>query len=276
MKHFFRFIDANGENLGFIQNLKTRSVIAVELNAILFWNAKIIAEFHGYAKNVEKQKEFEAKAEEILVVRFSREILMEFTILIISFKAVNEVLWDEASGTWLDYDLINQKRRPYFTPTNLSPLWTNCFNQSQSKRIADKVLGYINQTGIDDYPGGVPNTLYHSGEQWDYPNVWAPMQYILIFGLENLNDERASALAYKWAERWVRSNYVAFRDTGAMYEKYVATEFGVSGSGGEYEVQKGFGWSNGVILDLLSRYGVTLQSGWKTNFIVKNPPTHYL
>lgn len=192
------------------------------------------------------------------------------------FKAVNEVLWDEESGIWLDYDLINQKRRPYFTPTNLSPLWTRCFDQSQSQRIAEKVLDYINQTRVDVFPGGVPNTLYLSGEQWDFPNVWAPMQYIMIFGLENLNDARASSLAYKWAERWVRSNYVAFRDTGAMFEKYVATEFGVSGGGGEYEVQKGFGWSNGVVLEILNRYGATLKSGWKTNFIVKNPSTHYL
>lgn len=184
-------------------------------------------------------------------------------------------MWDEKTGSWLDYDLINQKLRPYFTPTNLSPLWTNCFNQSQSEHIANKVLGYINQTEIDDYPGGVPNTLYQSGEQWDFPNVWAPMQYILIFGLENLKDERASLLAQRWAQRWVQSNYIAFRETSAMYEKYVATEFGVSGSGGEYEVQKGFGWSNGAVLDLLNRYGPTLTSpGSKQNFILKFPSKH--
>lgn len=115
----------------------------------------------------------------------------------------------------------------------------------------------------------LPNILHFPKK---FPNVWAPMQYILIYGLENLNDKRASALAYKWAERWVQSNYVAFRETGAMYEKYVATEFGASGSGGEYEVQKGFGWSNGAVLDLLDRYGSKLIApGLKTNYIVKLP-----
>lgn len=104
--------------------------------------------------------------------------------------------------------------------------------------------------------------------------MWAPMQYLLIFGLENLNDERASALAFKWAERWVQSNYACFSDTEAMFEKYVATEFGVSGGGGEYEVQKGFGWSNGAVLDLLERYGPVMksaQAGSDTNYIVKIP-----
>lgn len=62
------FINENGENTGSMKNLKTRSVIAVELNAILYWNAKIIAEFHGYAGNAERQKVFEQKAEEILLV----------------------------------------------------------------------------------------------------------------------------------------------------------------------------------------------------------------
>lgn len=185
----------------------------------------------------DEAKRLPVNVKEVFAKISAAALVMTEMIFHLSKKAVNEVLWDEATGSWLDYDLINQKLRPYFTPTNLSPLWTNCFNQSQSEHIANKVMQYINQTGIDNYPGGVPNTLYNSGEQWDFPNVWAPMQYILIYGLENLNDERASSLAFRWAERWVQSNYVAFRDTDAMYEKYIATEFGVSGGGGEYEVR---------------------------------------
>lgn len=143
---------------------------------------------------------------------------------------------------------------------NLSPLFTKCFNESDSSKIADKVLKYIDKNELDKYPGGVPNTLQHSGEQWDFPNVWSPCMHIIITGLENLNTTKAGDLAFKWAERWVQSNYEAFNDTGAMYEKYVVTEFGVSGSGGEYEVQKGFGWSNGVVLDLLDKYGDKLRA----------------
>lgn len=62
------FINENGENIGSLKDLKTRSIIPVELNAILHWNAKIIAEFYGYAGNNEKKKEFEEKAQAILVV----------------------------------------------------------------------------------------------------------------------------------------------------------------------------------------------------------------
>lgn len=36
--------------------------------------------------------------------------------------------------------------------------------------------------------------------------------------------------------------------------QYDSTVFGGYGTGGEYEVQLGFGWSNAVIMDLLYRY----------------------
>lgn len=61
------------------------------------------------------------------------------------------------------------------------------------------------------------------GEQWDWPNVWAPMQHILIVGLDNLEDERTKKYAQDWALRWVQGNYYAYQETEAMYEKVVET-----------------------------------------------------
>lgn len=70
------FIDKNGENNGDLRDLKTRSIIPVELNAILYWNAKIIAEFYGYANNTEKQEEYLQTSQEFLNV--SQLKLMKF------------------------------------------------------------------------------------------------------------------------------------------------------------------------------------------------------
>ena len=39
---------------GNLTNLKTRSIIPVDLNAIMCWNAKLLAEFHEELHNVEK------------------------------------------------------------------------------------------------------------------------------------------------------------------------------------------------------------------------------
>ncbi|XP_055386870.1 trehalase isoform X2 [Condylostylus longicornis] len=234
------FITSNGTNEGMLKDLKTRSIIPVELNAIMFWNAKIIAEFYSKAGDVKKCAEYEAKAQDIL-------------------KAIEAVLWHEDVGAWLDYDLINNKRRNYFVPTNLSPLWMKCYDITKSEHISERVLKYIENVGIDKYPGGVPNTLLNTGEQWDFPNVWPPMQYILIIGLDNLGTPEAKRLAEKWTKRWVQSNFEAYKSSQHMYEKYNAEIFGGYGGGGEYDVQVGFGWSNGVIIELLTRYGHLLK-----------------
>lgn len=41
------------------------------------------------------------------------------------------------------------------------------------------------------------------------------------------------------------------------HEKYDVTGIGSTGSGGEYTPQVGFGWTNGVALDLITRYNFT-------------------
>lgn len=178
----------------------------MELNAILFWNAKIIAEFYVMAKNLTKAMVFEHRAQQIA-------------------EGIHACLWHEDVGAWLDYDMINARRRNYFVPTNLAPLWMKCYNEALEANITEKVLKYIDAMEIDSFPGGVPNTLQRTGEQWDYPNVWAPMQYMLIAGLDNLNDQRAKDLARSWATRWVHSNFIAFNETHSMFEKVRHTQF---------------------------------------------------
>lgn len=195
-----RWFIKNGTNEGGLVDIKCRSIVPVELNAILFWNAKILAEFYIKASNPKKAAEFETKAQEL-------------------YTAVQAVLWNEEIGTWLDYDMINEKPRNYFVPTNLSPLWVGCFNTNDKPHIAAKTLEYVKNTGIDLFPGGVPNTLMQSGEQWDYPNVWPPMQYIAVEAMLALGDKKADELALSWTSRWVQSNFLAYKETRAMYEK---------------------------------------------------------
>lgn len=101
----------------------------------------------------------------------------------------------------------------------------------------------------------------------------------MVVGLRNLKTEEADKLAYSWASRWVLSNFIGYKQTQYMFEKvehiaysdaniicinlifqYSADELGGYGGGGEYTVQAGFGWSNGVILDFLKMYGSQLSS----------------
>lgn len=85
--------------------------------------------------------------------------------------------------------------------------------------LSMKIMNYIKDQGIKRFPGGVPTTLYRTGEQWDFPNVWPPTQYILIKGLENLGTEESVQLSKIWALQWIRSNFKAYSDSRNMFEK---------------------------------------------------------
>ncbi|XP_046987728.1 trehalase-like [Schistocerca americana] len=237
-----RWFILNATNKGNLTNLKVRYIIPVDLNSIIFWNAKILSDFFmNVVNDAEKSSVYEEIAEQWK-------------------EAVTKVLWHEEVGAWLDYDTINEIKRDYFYPSNLAPLWTGCYYQSDmtSDRVA-KIMKYLEKSQIMTNQGGIPTTMEHSGEQWDYPNAWPPLQYIMIMGLNATGDDWAKALALELTERWVHSNYKAFNSSEAMFEKYDATVPGGFGGGGEYEVQLGFGWTNGIILEFLDKYGDILQ-----------------
>jgi alpha,alpha-trehalase len=96
--------------------------------------------------------------------------------------------------------------------------------------------------------GGLVTTLTATGEQWDYPNGWAPLQWMAFKGLKNYGYHE---LADKIARRWLRLNQQVYHKTGKMMEKYNVTDTTLLSGGGEYPTQDGFGWTNGVYLKLL-------------------------
>ena len=230
------FINANGSASGNLTNTKIRHIIPVDLNAMLCWNAQLLSKFHDRLNDSVKSERYKAIAEEWK-------------------EAIDKVLWHDEVGSWLDYDLLNNVKRDYFFPTNLSPLWTGAYYSDRKDYYVSNILKYLDKTNIKVNIGGIPATLFHSGEQWDYPNAWPPLQYMVIFGLESTGDVHAQKVAYDWAEKWVRSNFEAYTTSNAMFEKYDSTVVGETGGGGEYEVQAGFGWTNGVVMELLYKYG---------------------
>lgn len=187
-------------NEGDLTDLHVRQIVPVDLNAILYWNAKIIAEFSSLNGDGQKAAQYNDKAQLIL-------------------EAIQAVLWNAELGIWLDFDLINNIPRNFFTPTNLAPLWTMAYDVQNKQQIATSVLNYLSTENIEMYDGGIPATKYQSGQQWDFPNVWPPLQYIVIKGLNNLQEPETSSLAQRLADKYIYSNFKAYYDEGVMYEK---------------------------------------------------------
>src|SRR2546429_4132086 len=96
-------------------------------------------------------------------------------------------------------------------------------------------------------PGGFVPTLIASGQQWDAPNGWAPLEWLAIEGVRRYG--RAD-LAARARDRWLALNRRTYQATGKMTEKYDVVDLRRRAGGGEYPTQDGFGWTNGVALAL--------------------------
>lgn len=233
------FIDDTGRNNGSLRDTQTSSILPADLNAIMCRNERLLASFHRSLGNEEKA----LKYEKALSARI---------------KAVESLLWDAEKGAWFDYNLVNKTHHLSFYPSNLAPLWAQCYSKSE---MSDQAVQYLRDSGGLDYPNGIPTSLSDSGQQWDMPNAWPPLQHIIIEGLSGLHSAHAQELAFSLAQRWIQTNWRAFIKYEAMFEKYDVSGDGKPGGGGEYEVQLGFGWTNGVALQLLDQYGDRLSSG---------------
>ncbi|MEZ4982390.1 MAG: trehalase family glycosidase [Saprospiraceae bacterium] len=92
--------------------------------------------------------------------------------------------------------------------------------------------------------GGLVTTTIQSGQQWDAPNGWAPLQFIAYVGFKNYGlDELADQIKTRWTDLCTK----VYQNTGKMMEKYNVEDMNLDAGGGEYPVQDGFGWSNGVV-----------------------------
>jgi alpha,alpha-trehalase len=92
-------------------------------------------------------------------------------------------------------------------------------------------------------------TLVDTGQQWDDPNGWAPLQWIAIAGLERYGE---TALARRIAAHWLASVTREYDASGKLLEKYNVVRR-LPGGGGEYPLQDGFGWTNGVTRALIAK-----------------------
>lgn len=94
--------------------------------------------------------------------------------------AIHDVFWN---GTiWQDYDLQTNtfcENPSSLYISSLSPLWHDSFIIDGGESTIKKIFTLYNQM-LHDFPGGVPISLTVSGQQWDFPNIWAPIQHRII------------------------------------------------------------------------------------------------
>ena len=146
----------------------------------------------------------------------------------------------------MDYNLGLHQQSTEFTAAGISPLFFNVATKKQALEVEATLLQKFLKSG------GVVTTLKNTGQQWDAPNGWAPLQWIAIKGLQNYN---LKVTAHEISKRWIKLNVDVYNRTGKLMEKYNVENTSLEAGGGEYTGQDGFGWTNGVLLKLISIYG---------------------
>ena len=181
------------------------------------------------------------------------------------WNIIETCMWNETTSRW--NDLIITKRNTISQVININsvsnyiPIWGSYLLSTNSTRVVQAAKSLRDDSGLY-LEAGLATTNMHTGQQWDFPNAWSPLQDLIMDGLRNCalvmdfnlkeNVEVLKTFAKDLGQRWLKTNLEAFLQTGFMYEKYDATTTGKGGGGGEYVPQLGFGWTNGVMFELLN------------------------
>jgi alpha,alpha-trehalase len=202
-----------------LSTIQTTDIIPIDLNCLLYHLETTIAK-HTTIEVI--KNEYEAKATQ-------RQ------------AAILEILWSQKDQCFMDYNYTQNKHTNVISCAGLYPIFIQIATPYQAQLVKVKIEEELLKNG------GLASTNINTKQQWDSPNGWAPLQWIGVKGLMNYGYHD---LALKITQKWTNLNEKVFASTGKMMEKYNVVDMSLLAGGGEYDVQDGFGWTNGVYLAL--------------------------
>ena len=209
----------NGEDLS---TISTSEIIPVDLNSLLVTVERVISKAAAIKGLTELSSHYEQLANQ-------------------RADAIEHYFFNDSLGCYVDLDLDGFNQRDHQSLAMCFPLFAGIASEQRAASVVNK----LNEEFLK--PGGWVTTNIESGEQWDAPNGWAPLQWICFQGLQQYQFDE---LAEEGAKRWLTTLDLVFSNTGKMLEKYNVVTPGEIAGGGEYAVQDGFGWTNGTYLAL--------------------------
>jgi len=217
-----RWLVKNIEGNYDLSTIRTTHIIPIDLNVLLFNMERTLSKAFSLKGNLAKANVYKAKY-------LARK------------KTINKYLWNEKEGFFKDYNFVSGEQTETISLAGVYPLFFDLANDKQARSVSEKIEKVFLR------PGGLVTTINNTGQQWDAPNGWAPLQYISIQGLRNygFND-----LASKISQRWLSLNQKVYQQSFKMLEKYNVEDLSKESGGGEYPTQDGFGWTNGVFQKL--------------------------
>ncbi len=215
-----------------LHTIRTTAIVPVDLNSLLHHLETTIARACRLDGQADCAREFDQRAAQ-------------------RKAAIEAHLW-HPDGYYTDFDWQRGELREPVTAAALYPLFAGIASRPRAARTAETAREKLLR------PGGLVTTTVDTGQQWDAPNVWAPLQWIAVSGLRRYGED---ALAEQIAANFLGNVQAVFARERKLVEKYDA-HGPRGGGGGEYPLQDGFGWTNGVTRHLLVLYP-RLEAEWQ-------------
>eukprot|EP01114_Cavostelium_apophysatum_P023986 TRINITY_DN9234_c0_g1_i1.p1 TRINITY_DN9234_c0_g1~~TRINITY_DN9234_c0_g1_i1.p1 ORF type:complete len:520 (-),score=132.10 TRINITY_DN9234_c0_g1_i1:221-1780(-) len=197
--------------------IETERVVPVCLNSMMLANEITLYYMHSAIGNETTAKYYRKRSS-------------------LRWSAIQDLMWNEGDLQWYDFNVRSDRQDDRFYATNWLPLWTVAYTNfkltdrlpddfsveefrlspSLLKKILDNMM-YSEEAF--HYPAGVPTSLFNTSEQWDFPNVWAPLMFYLVEGIRNINTSDSRSFSLDLVDRWISTSYCGWKNTGFMFEK---------------------------------------------------------
>lgn len=214
-----RWLDGN--DLGAIH---TTDIVPIDLNCLMWHLEEMLADLHLRGGDAKKAQIYAKRA-------LNRS------------RFITRRCFNTDKGWFMDYNFVKNAQTDVLSLAGMFPLFFKLAQQPQAKACA----ATLKQTFLR--PGGLVTTPNNTGQLWDAPNGWAPLQWISIAGLRNYEQNE---LAGDIKKRWLDLNTSVYKRTGNILEKYNVETPGMSAGHEQYPGPDVSGWTNGVLLQLLS------------------------
>lgn len=204
-----------------IQTIETLNLAELDLNCLLWHLEKTLARSSKLQNLEEENYYFQRAAERRLMI--------------------DKYFWDKNAKIYKDYHIKKHQKTSSEHIAALYPLFLGLATPEQAKAVSETIAEKFL------YKGGLVTTTKESGQQWDFPNAWAPYQWLGFVAMKNYGFMQ---LADEIKNNWCSNVERVYNNTGKLMEKYNALDTETIAGGGEYPNQDGFGWTNGVYLKL--------------------------
>lgn len=196
-------------------------LLSIDLNCNLYQYEKDFEKFAMELGNKEEALDWDKKVE-------------------VRKKIINKLMWSKEDGLFYDYNFKTGEKKKIKSLASYQAMFVGLANKAQAEKMKNNLKIFETKKGL----AACDKDYGYQDRQWNYPVVWAPLQYVCYEGMKKYGYVKQ---AEKINKDFVKLVYQNWKKTGKIWEKYNGEEeSGEKVPFDRYPSQSGFGWTNAV------------------------------